>query len=1317
LKRRSIIACSVLSLALAGTAVLLWLFCAASGARLVLQTLFRLLPVTVEAERITGRLAGDLTLEGVRVTWEDGEARVATVHLKLQPLSLLAGSVSAEEMDIRHVSIIDSRPESGPPYDLAWPRAPFLLAAVRGRIAEFRVADVSYRRPGGDPAMIQEGRGEVVWSRGSTLSIRNVVIRMPDALAEGSVQAGLLFPSLQANLSVALNKAAVNYNAFSLTATLQAGQEPEQVSGTIRLVAASGTDVQALLEGEIGLTRKAVLFRNLRFVDGEGNAMVNADGRVDVSTSEIVTSAGFRVGNPEGLPALLPLALTGTLEIRGSPDHYTGSFTLRNEGETWRSAFLSGDFSGNREAVQVAGMTGRLLEGTMKGELRGSWNKKMSLTGSLKARNLNPALIAPEWVGKINLNVEGAASWPQSGSLEASVRCELLESRLRDRALSGALDARRHAGTLRLNRLFLKGAGFEVRAAGALEERLNWGVKISDLSALMAGSGGQVSASGWVHRDGKHLTGAVTLRGNDLYVSGMSVATVAVDAEMGKGDPRRLVGNALLKGFARGSLRISTAQVMTAGLLENHTIRILIESPEARVEGALRGGYAKAVWHGTLETLRGNDTLGSWGLEGPSSLVVSAKKFSVGPARITSTAGELVDFSTDLSLDPVRGPLSARWQRVNLTRFSFFLADWQMDGQTEGHIRAIFRDGNRTTISSAMGLAGSVTRGPHVIEVKEASGKLEWNEGGLVWLSRAEFSRGGRLVARFASPEPARPGLPGRGEFRFSADTVDAALLQPWLPKTLSMTGALSCTATGKLLPGNHLDASGELKVSKGAFSLREGQGVVTAQTERAQLRWVWRGQTLNGDIDLLLTNHGFIKADFRLPVTAKLPAVAEGKGPVKLTLRADMREKGLLSAFFPGLIRESRGHFKIHCSVDGTWTTPKIHGTMRLDRAGAYLPSTGIQLSDAGMEARFEDQTVHITSYGARSGPGRIEGKGTLWIKDRGIDRFETILTGERFQAVRLPEMELLASPRLAFKGSKKKVQVRGSVTIPELLIRGSDSVAVARPSKDVVRVGEGPAKESGRSLPLDMQVRVILGDRAFIKAAGVDARLEGDVSLAAETLDAIKAKGEIRLIDGTYSTSGVRLVITHGRVIFDGGPADQPKLDVLALRTIEERPDQAGQSLGRFKEVKAGIIVTGTPLAPLVRLYSEPSMPDADILSYIVVGKPTSGDETTSSLLASAAEALLSGGGSETTLSRLRRRFGPDTVDIKSDKSGDTTRSIVTVGKYLQPRLYVSYGRSLFSEDYYVTLRYTLSRRWEVESKAGAQRGANIYYRIEFD
>jgi translocation and assembly module TamB len=429
------------------------------------------------------------------------------------------------------------------------------------------------------------------------------------------------------------------------------------------------------------------------------------------------------------------------------------------------------------------------------------------------------------------------------------------------------------------------------------------------------------------------------------------------------------------------------------------------------------------------------------------------------------------------------------------------------------------------------------------------------------------------------------------------------------------------------------------------------------------------------------------------------------------------MREKGLLSSLFPGLIRESRGRLELESVVSGTWAAPKVNGTLKVGQAGAYLPAAGIQLSDVAMEARFEDQTVHLTSFRARSGPGHVEGTGIIRLKNRAIHQIEANLSGDRFQVVRLPEMEMLVNPRLTFEGAPKALKVRGSITVPELLVRGSEKGAVTRPSKDVVMVGESREKESGRSIPVDMDVRIVFGDRAFVKAEGVDARLEGDVLLTARSLDAMKATGEIRLKDGTYSTRGIRLAITRGRIVFEGGRADQPRLDVLALRTVEERPDQAGQSLGRFREVKAGVIVTGTPQAPLVRLYSEPAMSDADVLSYIVLGQRASGDGSKSAMLGAAAEALLSGGGSESSLSQLKRQFGPDTVDMKSTKVGTTTQSVVTVGKYLQPNLYVSYGRSLFNEDYFVTLRYTLSRRWEVESKAGAQTGANLYYRIEFD
>ena len=77
--------------------------------------------------------------------------------------------------------------------------------------------------------------------------------------------------------------------------------------------------------------------------------------------------------------------------------------------------------------------------------------------------------------------------------------------------------------------------------------------------------------------------------------------------------------------------------------------------------------------------------------------------------------------------------------------------------------------------------------------------------------------------------------------------------------------------------------------------------------------------------------------------------------------------------------------------------------------------------------------------------------------------------------------------------------------------------------------------------------------------------------------------------------------------------------------------------------------------------------------------------------------------------------RRAGIDTVDIQSG-SGDFTRSMVTVGKYLTPQLYVSYGYGVFSEEQMLKIRYRISKNWEVETFRGNAMGVDLYYRIDF-
>ena len=70
--------------------------------------------------------------------------------------------------------------------------------------------------------------------------------------------------------------------------------------------------------------------------------------------------------------------------------------------------------------------------------------------------------------------------------------------------------------------------------------------------------------------------------------------------------------------------------------------------------------------------------------------------------------------------------------------------------------------------------------------------------------------------------------------------------------------------------------------------------------------------------------------------------------------------------------------------------------------------------------------------------------------------------------------------------------------------------------------------------------------------------------------------------------------LKIRRGRLIFSNSFINNPVVDVEAIRTVDV--------------TVAGVRIKGTLKNPQLSLFSEPSMPDADILSYLFQGRALS-------------------------------------------------------------------------------------------------------------
>jgi autotransporter translocation and assembly factor TamB len=585
---------------------------------------------------------------------------------------------------------------------------------------------------------------------------------------------------------------------------------------------------------------------------------------------------------------------------------------------------------------------------------------------------------------------------------------------------------------------------------------------------------------------------------------------------------------------------------------------------------------------------------------------------------------------------------------------------------------------------------------------------------------------GGVFRAGLSSDSPAALALPETGQLTMQWGGMDPALLKPWLPGALNLHGAFAGNASGRLLPGKRVELAGEAEFSQGRANWQGQRGEMNANVKSARASFAWRGETLSGALSLALAQSGQGQGSFVFPIPARLPITPNRNAPVSGGFTGKLQERGFLTALFPGLVQESHGLLDVDLRLGGVWRDPDLTGSLRLSQAGAYLPSAGITISNVQLAARLQGEQISIDDFRVRSGKGEVSGKMQLQLDGWHLARFSGTLNGKDFQTVYLPELQLVTSPRLTLTGEKDRVTVNGDLLVPEMLVSGPPVRAITSPSKDVVFEGAPPQNlASGKSAILvEGQIHVVLGDKVQVKSHGIDAKLGGGIDLILNGINNIASRGEIRVVKGSYKAYGVDLDIVRGRLYYTGESVDQPNLDILALRTVAD--------------VKAGVTVAGRLNAPVVKLYSEPTMPDVDILAYMVLGHPLASGEQ-GSMVAMAASSLLSMGQSDSLQEQIKERLGlsvlgletvtPSTSGLMGYKEVQVTpsgaapakapaaESLLTVGKYLTPKLYLSYGRSLVTGGSLFLLRYDILRHWQLETQSGSESGADIYYKLEFD
>jgi translocation and assembly module TamB len=473
------------------------------------------------------------------------------------------------------------------------------------------------------------------------------------------------------------------------------------------------------------------------------------------------------------------------------------------------------------------------------------------------------------------------------------------------------------------------------------------------------------------------------------------------------------------------------------------------------------------------------------------------------------------------------------------------------------------------------------------------------------------------------------------------------------------------------------------------------------------------RHKLASGRTDVITFGTGFftLKAD-AAEMNAEVRLDAAARGLISGRLRADRSgndmmgwplrgqlqmatgELGFVTLYMPEIDRAA-GHFDANLTFAGTLGQPQASGVIKLSNGEIDLYQLNLALRTVEMEARIASNQLEFKSS-AKAGKGTLASAGKLEWRDN-LPYGEITLDGQDLRVVDVPEARIDASPDLDFTISGREIAVKGEVVIPMARIQPADLTNAVLPSADERLVGPTEELEEDPFL-VTSSITMTLGDNVTIETYGLSGHITGSITENTAPGEPTRATGELQVKDGQYLALARKLDIERGRLIYNGGLLADPAIDIRAVKVFPDR--------------KAGVNVRGSLREPRLSFFAEPSLPQSDIVQILLAGSAYNSSSGSSTGTSTKGSQEVAGQAAAILASQLGSKLGIPDISVESDLTSDTS---LVLGRYLSPRLYLSYGVSLTESISTVKMRYTINDHWTIRTEAGKDRAADLVFTIE--
>ncbi|OEA24351.1 hypothetical protein BBM55_03185 [Vibrio parahaemolyticus] len=399
---------------------------------------------------------------------------------------------------------------------------------------------------------------------------------------------------------------------------------------------------------------------------------------------------------------------------------------------------------------------------------------------------------------------------------------------------------------------------------------------------------------------------------------------------------------------------------------------------------------------------------------------------------------------------------------------------------------------------------------------------------------------------------------------------------------------------------------------------------------------------------------------------------------------------------------------FKANMNTDlalsGDVMHPKVNGQFLIDQMKLQGEVTPIDINSGQVVINFKGHQADLDA-GIITPDGKLEITGDADWRDLQDWRTRARVFAKELKVDMPPMVKIKVEPDMTIDVTPQLVKVEGNINLPwgRIVIEELPPSAVGVSSDTVILNKDLQPVDEVAAMPFNVEtdINIKIGDDFQLAAFGLKGGLKGSLNVTQKDKGPFIV-GEVNIVDGSYRSFGQDLVIEEGKILMNG-PADQPYVSIKAIRNPDNTQD----------DVIAGVRVTGPASDPSVEIFSEPAMPQANALSYLLRGQDIDGESGGNAMTTTLIGLSLAKSGR--VVGEIGEAFGVQDLQLDTAGSGDDSQ--VTVSGYILPGLQVKYGVGIFNSLGEFTVRYRLMQDLYLEAVSGVDSAVDLLYQFEFD